>query len=371
MAASSAFPPRGHALAECSRLAQPGRIVSVFDPYRKWLGIPNWEQPPNHYRLLGINLFENDPDVIETATDRQMGHIRNYQAGKHSELSQRLLNELSAARLCLLTAEKKKAYDTKLQTELAAGYGDAVIPGPPFGFYVRGAVKYFGVAARQFWLSRFVLPRAHAALGQDIVGRNRYRDRMPDLYARLEDVTQRLAALQPAKAPATTQSAEAAETHPKTPENIPTPPPATAETPPKHPEPSPPPPPPTAEGPEQPADLQPPAASEPAEQPSVLKRAMRRVTNASRATYLSGRRKAILREMARTAWSIDYERAGPANLTTAVRNALTGLEECRAEVKTLSEVPPGQVLSPKRLAWIVLGTVGLVAMLFLLLRWML
>lgn len=119
----------------------------MFDPYRKWLGIPNWEQPPNHYRLLGINLFENDPDVIETAADRQMGHVRNYQAGKHSELSQRLLNELSAARLCLLTAEKKKAYDTKLQAEFAARYGDALIPGPPFGFYVRGAVKYFGVAA--------------------------------------------------------------------------------------------------------------------------------------------------------------------------------------------------------------------------------
>ena len=102
-----------------------------------------------------------------------------------------------------------------------------------------------------------------------------------------------------------------------------------------------------------------------------MKRATRRVTDATKSTYFSNRQTAILREMARTAWKIDYERAGPANLTTAVRNALTGLEECRAEVKTLSEVPPGQVLSPKRLARIVLGTAGLVVMLFLLLRWML
>ena len=34
-----------------------------FDPYHRWLGIPPREQPPNHYRLLGIDLFEADADV--------------------------------------------------------------------------------------------------------------------------------------------------------------------------------------------------------------------------------------------------------------------------------------------------------------------
>ena len=38
-----------------------------FDPYHKWLGIPPKDQPPNHYRLLGIELFESDADVIATA----------------------------------------------------------------------------------------------------------------------------------------------------------------------------------------------------------------------------------------------------------------------------------------------------------------
>ena len=32
-----------------------------FDPYRKWLGIPPQEQPPNHYRLLGIGLLSRIP----------------------------------------------------------------------------------------------------------------------------------------------------------------------------------------------------------------------------------------------------------------------------------------------------------------------
>ena len=56
------------------------------------------EQPPNHYRLLGLALFESQPDVIATAADRQMGHLRTFQSGKHSALSQRLLNEVAAAR---------------------------------------------------------------------------------------------------------------------------------------------------------------------------------------------------------------------------------------------------------------------------------
>src|SRR5437016_4429115 len=38
-----------------------------FDAYRKWLGIPPEDQPPHHYRLLGIAPFEDDPDVIQNA----------------------------------------------------------------------------------------------------------------------------------------------------------------------------------------------------------------------------------------------------------------------------------------------------------------
>jgi len=54
-------------------------LMAAFDPYRKWLGIPPEEQPPDHYRLLGIARFESDPDVISNAADRQMVHVRSYQ----------------------------------------------------------------------------------------------------------------------------------------------------------------------------------------------------------------------------------------------------------------------------------------------------
>jgi len=85
-----------------------------FDPYHKWLGIPPKDQPPTHYRLLGIDLLESDPDVIVSATDQRMAHVRSFQTGKNSALSQKILNELAAAKVCLLNARKKAEYDAKI-----------------------------------------------------------------------------------------------------------------------------------------------------------------------------------------------------------------------------------------------------------------
>ena len=95
-------------------------MPETFDPYYKWLGIPPADQPPNHYRLLGIPLFESDRDVIANAADQRMGHIRAFQTGEHSALSQEILDEISAARVCLLNAEKKTQYDAALQRGEAA-----------------------------------------------------------------------------------------------------------------------------------------------------------------------------------------------------------------------------------------------------------
>ena len=88
--------------------------METFDAYHLWLGIPPSEQPPDHYRLLGVSFLEDNPDVIANAADQRMAHVRTFQSGKHSERSQTLLNELSAARICLLNPAKKTAYDAEL-----------------------------------------------------------------------------------------------------------------------------------------------------------------------------------------------------------------------------------------------------------------
>ncbi len=107
-------------------------MSSRFDPYHRWLGIPPEKQPPNHYVLLAIEPFESHADVIETAADRQMAHLRNYQSGQHADLSQRLLNEVAAARVCLLNPQKKAAYDDWLRESLKAQQqGTTGPPAPP------------------------------------------------------------------------------------------------------------------------------------------------------------------------------------------------------------------------------------------------
>ena len=100
-------------------------MSAEFDPYRRWLGIPPHEQPPHHYRLLGIGVFEDDPDVIEEAADRQMSHVQTHKTGQYSALSQKLLNELSAAKLCLLNPDEKNAYDAQLRAQLLTPRGPA------------------------------------------------------------------------------------------------------------------------------------------------------------------------------------------------------------------------------------------------------
>lgn len=89
-----------------------------FDPYYRWLAIPPDQQPANHYRLLGTQPFEQDVEVIRDAADRQMAHVRSYALGQYADLSQRVLNELGAARACLLDPARKAAYDRELRLAL-------------------------------------------------------------------------------------------------------------------------------------------------------------------------------------------------------------------------------------------------------------
>ena len=93
-------------------------MSDAFDPYFKWLGIPKADQPPHAYRLLGIELFESDADVISNAADGRMAQIKSFQSGKFAAISQKLLNEIAAAKVCLLNPQKKAEYDRRLRAHL-------------------------------------------------------------------------------------------------------------------------------------------------------------------------------------------------------------------------------------------------------------
>jgi hypothetical protein len=91
-----------------------------FDPLYKWLGIPPDEQPPHCYRLLGLEIFESNLDVIEGATDRQMAYLRTFQTGPNVQIAQEVLNQVAVAKSWLLNPGKKVQYDGWLREQLGS-----------------------------------------------------------------------------------------------------------------------------------------------------------------------------------------------------------------------------------------------------------
>ena len=121
----------------------------AFDPWHRWLGIHPSEQPPHYYRMLGLTLFEEDPEVIETAANRQRDYIVQCAAGPHGDYSQPVLNILSAARDCLLGPEQKRAYDAHLRNLLSPRPAPELEPGPGPGPGPGPAAVDFGIDAME------------------------------------------------------------------------------------------------------------------------------------------------------------------------------------------------------------------------------
>ena len=90
-------------------------MSDTFDLYYKWLDIPPEEQPAYHYRLLGIEKFESDTELIKKAAEAKIEYLRTFQLGKRFSFSQKLMAEVASALVCLRNSEKKAAYDAELR----------------------------------------------------------------------------------------------------------------------------------------------------------------------------------------------------------------------------------------------------------------
>jgi len=93
-----------------------------FDPYRAWLGICP-EEDRNHYRLLGLRLFEESPEVIAAAAGERMADVEKLLGGERAELARQTLDRLAVAKACLLAPEEKAVYDDGIRRELAPSGG--------------------------------------------------------------------------------------------------------------------------------------------------------------------------------------------------------------------------------------------------------
>lgn len=90
-------------------------MTEDIDPYRDLLGIETDERPPSHYALLDLEDFESDSSEIEKGAGRRMAALQEMAHSDDLDASQKLLNEVSAARRCLLDVTKKIEYDEKLR----------------------------------------------------------------------------------------------------------------------------------------------------------------------------------------------------------------------------------------------------------------
>ncbi len=79
----------------------------------EWLGLPAESWPPDHYRLLGLEPGESDPELIEQRVHQRLDSVRHYQM-THPELATEAMNRLAQAYVCLTDSASKQPYDAAL-----------------------------------------------------------------------------------------------------------------------------------------------------------------------------------------------------------------------------------------------------------------
>ncbi|WP_145382140.1 FHA domain-containing protein [Botrimarina mediterranea] len=88
-------------------------LLLVMDVYHKLLGIPPNEQPPTHYRLLAVEPFETDREVIANAARARCQFVKSVSL-TIPELTEPVLDAIMTAKRCLLDPVQRAAYDREL-----------------------------------------------------------------------------------------------------------------------------------------------------------------------------------------------------------------------------------------------------------------
>lgn len=89
--------------------------------YHEWLGISLKKELPNFYELLGIPLFETNPNVISNGAARCISFLQSMVASEYAELAQEIQKEVAQAKLCLMRENSRLEYQNKLMSLLASG----------------------------------------------------------------------------------------------------------------------------------------------------------------------------------------------------------------------------------------------------------
>lgn len=83
------------------------------------LGISPHEHPVTAYRLLGVELYENDPAVLQNAAQQRLAKLAELKDKVPAHEAEAVLTMMRNAEAIVSDAERKSAYDEKLRNELA------------------------------------------------------------------------------------------------------------------------------------------------------------------------------------------------------------------------------------------------------------
>ncbi|MCG8587150.1 MAG: hypothetical protein MI757_20790 [Pirellulales bacterium] len=109
-------------------------MSTAIDPYHAWLGIATDGRRPNHYQLLGLNLYEEDAGAIRQAAAERIEAVRQHTQGSDADTANRVIAEINDARTVLLSPPDKFQYDAKLRQrpQAAAPVAQTVAQPAPF-----------------------------------------------------------------------------------------------------------------------------------------------------------------------------------------------------------------------------------------------
>lgn len=95
-------------------------MTDILDGYAEWLGMSTAMRPPSHYQLLGLKDFESDRAKIVAAAEASQSKMHGVAPGNRLDEWQRILDELSVAKLVLCDAARRGQYDGQLRSRLAS-----------------------------------------------------------------------------------------------------------------------------------------------------------------------------------------------------------------------------------------------------------
>jgi hypothetical protein len=88
-------------------------MAEEFNPYYTFLGLDEELTSPSHYQLLRLQEQESDSEKIQAAAAKAATRVRSHRPGEHAAQWATLLDEIQAAKECLLDPTRRQEYEQK------------------------------------------------------------------------------------------------------------------------------------------------------------------------------------------------------------------------------------------------------------------